>query len=244
MWRKTEKYGKPRVVPLLFDAPTLEQYRDMARVLPKANEWTHYEQIEDLFDELSVPIYSRKGNLPRLLLCGLMDRAESSSEHRLAPLMAQLRRGRADLFNLVLGHISRSYLLWTYMGMLIKDGDGKASKGESGAATAALSEHSKENKGVMIESSKAKKEMSTAALETIAEKDRVIAEQESEIAELRAQLKRLRTQQENGTMESGDSSDSASEASASADEFSPTITSSPFSLSPLSSPLRQPLSPL
>ena len=126
-WRTTEKCGKPRIVPLLFKSVTLEQYKAMAGVLPKAKEWTDYEQIWDLFDELGVPIYSRKGNLPRLILCALMDRAESDGA-RLAPLMKRLARGRADLFNLVLGHISRSYLLWTYMGMTIKDASASTRK--------------------------------------------------------------------------------------------------------------------
>jgi hypothetical protein len=50
------------------------------------------------------------------LLIALVDRAADGQ--RLLPLMARLDRGRADL--LVLGHMSRSYLLWTYMGLLIK----------------------------------------------------------------------------------------------------------------------------
>jgi hypothetical protein len=124
-WHTTEKCGKPRLVPLLFEGVTVAEYEQLASVLPKANEWTQYEAIDELFDELGVPPYSRKGNLPRLLLVALMDRATDGQ--RLAPLMAKLDRGRADLFNLVLGHMSRSYLLWTYMGLLIKDRDQAAS---------------------------------------------------------------------------------------------------------------------
>jgi hypothetical protein len=120
-WRTTEKCGKPRLVPLLFEGVSLAEYETMAAVLPRANEWTQYEAIDELFDQLGMPPYSRKGNLPRLLLIALTDRAADGQ--RLAPLMAKLDRGRADLFNLVLGHMSRSYLLWTYMGLLIKDRD-------------------------------------------------------------------------------------------------------------------------
>jgi hypothetical protein len=39
----------------------------------------------------------------------------------LAPLMRHLPRGRMDLFNLALGHMSRSYTTWTYMACLIKE---------------------------------------------------------------------------------------------------------------------------
>jgi hypothetical protein len=121
-WRESEKCGAPRLVPLLFDGVTVAQYEAMAARLPTANEWTQYESIDVLFTaRLGLPPYSLKGNIPRLLLVALMDRAETDTE-RLAPLMAKLKRGRADLFNLVLGHISRSYLAWTYMGMLIRDG--------------------------------------------------------------------------------------------------------------------------
>jgi hypothetical protein len=118
-WRTTEKCGKPRLVPLLFDGVSLDQYEQLAAVLPRAKEWTQYEAIDVLFDQLGMPPYSRKGNLPRLLLIALVDRAADGQ--RLLPLMARLDRGRADLFNMVLGHMSRSYLLWTYMGLLIKD---------------------------------------------------------------------------------------------------------------------------
>jgi len=164
-WRKTEKCGKPRIVPLLFGAPTLAQYRDMAAALPRAKEWTDYEQIWELFDELGVPVYSRKGNLPRLILCALMDRAEADGA-RLAPLMRELPRGRADLFNLALGHISRSYLLWTYMGMLIKD-----------AAAPAQRDSGKEN---------------AAVNDALAAKERELAAKDAEIEALRAQLAQLR----------------------------------------------------
>ena len=174
-WRKTEKCGKPRVVPLLFRAPTAAQYKDMAAALPRAKEWTDYEQIWELFDELDVPIYSRKGNLPRLILCALMDRAESDGA-RLAPLMRELPRGRADLFNLVLGHISRSYLLWTYMGMLIKD----APSGAQGSKEA--TGDNKENRAE-----------SYATRQVLAEKDRLLAEKDAEIEALRAQLAQLQT---------------------------------------------------
>jgi hypothetical protein len=125
-WRTTEKCGKPRLVPLLFEGVTVAEYEQLASVLPRANEWTQYEAIDELFDQLGVPPYSRKGNLPRLLLVALTDRAADGQ--RLAPLMAKLDRGRADLFNLVLGHMSRSYLLWTYMGLLIKDRDQAATR--------------------------------------------------------------------------------------------------------------------
>jgi hypothetical protein len=118
--------GKPRLVPLLFDGVTVAEYEQLASVLPRANEWTQYEAIDELLDQLGVPPYSRKGNLPRLLLVALTDRAADGQ--RLAPLMAKLDRGRADLFNLVLGHMSRSYLLWTYMGLLIKDRDQTATR--------------------------------------------------------------------------------------------------------------------
>jgi hypothetical protein len=120
-WRESEKCGAARLVPLLFDGVTLEQYEAMAARLPTANEWTQYESIDVLFTaRLGLPPYSLKGNIPRLLLVALMDRAETDTQ-RLAPLMAKLKRGRADLFNFVLGHISRSYLAWTYMGMLVRD---------------------------------------------------------------------------------------------------------------------------
>lgn len=125
-WRESEKCGAPRLVPLLFDGVTLAQYEAMAARLPTAREWTQYESIDVLFTtRLGLPPYSLKGNIPRLLLVALMDRAETDTQ-RLAPLMARLKRGRADLFNLALGHISRSYLAWTYMGMLVRDGEVKA----------------------------------------------------------------------------------------------------------------------
>ena len=79
--------GKPRLVPLLFDGVTVAEYEQLASVLPRANEWTQYEAIDELLDQLGVPPYSRKGNLPRLLLVALTDRAADGQ--RLAPLMAK-----------------------------------------------------------------------------------------------------------------------------------------------------------
>ena len=100
-------------MPLLFCAPTRAQYRLTAAELPRATEWTDHEQIWELFDALGVPIYSRKGNLPRLILCAAMDRAETDGV-RLAPL-----RPRRPLQSGARSHFA--LLLWTYMGMLIKD---------------------------------------------------------------------------------------------------------------------------
>ena len=91
----------------------------MAVVLPKAKEWTAYEQIGQLFDELHFPVFARKGNLPRQLLIGVLDDVERRESARLAALMREMPRGRADLFNLALGHVSKSYLIWTYMGLTI-----------------------------------------------------------------------------------------------------------------------------
>ena len=85
----------------------------------------------------------------------------------------ELPRGRADLFNLVLGHISRSYLLWTYMGMLIKDAPPSAHKRRAA--------HDKENRA------------SAATNQALAEKDRLLAEKDAEIEALRAQLAQLQT---------------------------------------------------
>ena len=210
-WRKTEKCGKPRIVPLLFKSVTLQQYKLMAEELPRAKEWTDYEEIWDLFDQLDVPVYSRKGNLPRLILCGLMDRAESDSE-RLAPLMAHLPRGRADLFNLVLGHISRSYLLWTYMGMLIKQCD-DAEEDSKGL------DSKNDNKENAFENNLNEKNNNNDLKEKLKEKDqelnkknRQLEEKDAEIEALRAQLARL--------------------------EASNSPASSIYSLSPLSSPLK------
>ena len=92
-WRTTEKCGKPRVVPLLWRNVTAEQYQKMAAVLPKAREWTNYDQIEQLLDVIDVPVFSRKGNLPRLILTGLVDRAESDTNRLDAP-MQRLPRGQ------------------------------------------------------------------------------------------------------------------------------------------------------
>jgi hypothetical protein len=110
-WRETEKCGKPRLVPLLFKSVSRAHYEAMARVLPEAGEWTQYKTIDTLFDRLACPSFARKANLPRQMLVGLLDRAECESE-ALAPLMEKLPRGRADLFNLALGHVSRSFLIW------------------------------------------------------------------------------------------------------------------------------------
>lgn len=95
-------------------------YKKMATVLPEAKEWTTYPQINDLFDQLAVPLFSRKGNLPRLLLVGLLDHVVATQPQRYAPLMREMRRGHLDLFNLALGHVSRSYLVWTYACLLVK----------------------------------------------------------------------------------------------------------------------------
>jgi hypothetical protein len=166
-WRTTEKCGRPRLVPLLFEGVTLDEYEQMATVLPEANEWTQYEAIDELFDQLGLPPYSRKGNLPRLLLVGLIDRAADGD--RLVPLMKRLARGRADLFNLVLGHVSRSYLLWTYMGLLIKDEDKRVPLAEKSDATA--------NKPTDA-------------------RDKELAAKDDEIAELRRELVALKLQLE------------------------------------------------
>jgi hypothetical protein len=53
-WRTTEKCGKPRLVPLLFDGVSLDQYEQLAAVLPRAKELTQYEAIDVLFDQLGV----------------------------------------------------------------------------------------------------------------------------------------------------------------------------------------------
>jgi hypothetical protein len=109
----------------------------MAAVLPKAKEWTAYTQIDQLFDELNVPLFSRKGNLPRLLLIGILDYVESHQSTRFAALLRELPRGRADFFNLALGHVSKSYLLWTYMGMTITNDASTAAPSTMAAAAAA-----------------------------------------------------------------------------------------------------------
>jgi hypothetical protein len=109
----------------------------MAAVLPKAKEWTAYTQIDQLFDELNVPLFSRKGNLPRLLLIGILDYVESHQSTRFAALLRELPRGRADFFNLALGHVSKSYLLWTYMGMTITNDASTAAPSTIAAAAAA-----------------------------------------------------------------------------------------------------------
>ena len=173
-WRESEKCGAPRLVPLLFDGVTLEQYEAMAARLPTAKEWTQYESIDVLFTtRLGLPPYSLKGNIPRLLLVALMDRAESDTQ-KLAPLMARLKRGRVDLFNLALGHISRSYLVWTYMGMLVRDADAPAAApaAVAPAAVAPAAPLQKEN------------EPPLAAL--LAEKDAEIARLQALVAQLRA----------------------------------------------------------
>jgi len=54
-----------------------------------------------------------------VILIGLVDKAQWQNT-RFDELMKKLPRGRADLFNLALGHISRSFLLWAYMGMTVK----------------------------------------------------------------------------------------------------------------------------
>jgi hypothetical protein len=168
-WRESEKCGAARLVPLLFDGVTVAQYEAMAARLPTAREWTQYESIDVLFTaRLGLPPYSLKGNIPRLLLVALMDRAETDTE-RLAPLMARLKRGRADLFNLVLGHISRSYLAWTYMGMLVREA--------APAAPAPSAVREKENE-----------EPAAPAVAAL------LAAKDSEIARLQALVAQLRTE--------------------------------------------------
>jgi hypothetical protein len=53
------------------------------------------------------------------MLIGLLDNAQWKNP-KFDELMSKLPRGRADLFNLALGHVSRSFLLWAYMGMTVK----------------------------------------------------------------------------------------------------------------------------
>jgi len=137
-WRQTEKSGKPRIVPLVF-SQSIENYKRMAIVLPEAKEWTAYRQIDQLFDELAVPLFSRKGNLPRLLLIAILDYAESHQSTRFAALMRELPRGRADFFNLALGHVSKSYLLWTYMGMTITNDASTAAPSTAAPSTSTTS---------------------------------------------------------------------------------------------------------
>jgi hypothetical protein len=177
-WRESEKCGAARLVPLLFDGVTLEQYEAMAARLPTANEWTQYESIDVLFTaRLGLPPYSLKGNIPRLLLVALMDRAETDTQ-RLAPLMARLKRGRADLFNLVLGHISRSYLAWTYMGMLVRDAAPAAPAAPAPPVASAVA--------VPREVQQKENEEPMPAL--LAEKDAEIARLQALVAQLRLQV--------------------------------------------------------
>lgn len=53
------------------------------------------------------------------MLIGLLDNAQWKNP-AFDSLMRKLPRGRADLFNLALGHVSRSFLLWAYMRMTVK----------------------------------------------------------------------------------------------------------------------------
>lgn len=52
------------------------------------------------------------------MLVGLLDSAQWQNA-TFDALMSKLPRGRADLFNLALGHVSRSFLIWAYMGMTV-----------------------------------------------------------------------------------------------------------------------------
>jgi hypothetical protein len=179
-WRESEKCGAARLVPLLFDGVTVAQYEAMAARLPTANEWTQYESIDVLFTtRLGLPPYSLKGNIPRLLLVALMDRAETDTQ-RLAPLMAKLKRGRADLFNLVLGHISRSYLAWTYMGMLVRDVAPVVAVSLAAPAVPPIQE--KENE-----------QPAATAAALLAEKDAEIARLQALVAQLRLETAALRS---------------------------------------------------
>jgi hypothetical protein len=103
------------------------------------------------------------------MLVGLIDRAADGD--RLVTLMKRLARGRADLFNLVLGHVSRSYLLWTYMGLLIKDEDKRVPLAEKSDTV--------ENKPTDA-------------------RDKALAAKDDEIAELRRELAALKMQLEGG----------------------------------------------
>ena len=75
--------------------------------------------MNTLLEELQIPKFARKANLPRVILIGLIDKAQWQNK-RFDELTKKLPRGRADLFNLALGHISRSFLVWAYMGMTVK----------------------------------------------------------------------------------------------------------------------------
>lgn len=55
------------------------------------------------------------------MLIGLLDVVQWRNS-AFDALMSKLPQGRADLFNLALGHVSRSYLLWPYMGMTVRAG--------------------------------------------------------------------------------------------------------------------------
>jgi hypothetical protein len=144
------------------DPAHISQWRARYAVFPSNTEALVAAWLRS---QLGVPPYSRKGNLPRLLLIALTDRATDGQ--RLAPLMAKLDRGRADLFNLVLGHMSRSYLLWTYMGLLIKDRDQAAPVRAAPPASA-------------------------PPAPAVVERPEVVAAKNKEIAELRAELAALR----------------------------------------------------
>jgi hypothetical protein len=68
-WRTTEKCGRPRLVPLLFEGVTLDKYEQMATVLPEANEWTQYEAIDELFDQLGLPPILAQGQSASIDAC-------------------------------------------------------------------------------------------------------------------------------------------------------------------------------
>ena len=220
-WRETEKCLKPRLVPLLFESVTREQYTAMARVLPGANEWNRFKSIDTLFDRLGLPEFARKANLPRPMLVGLMDRAMSYNS-KLKPLLARLPRGRLDLFNLVLGHVSKSFLVWTYMGMLIRDADVEAPP--LSEAMLFRDEAISESVPSTPISSTPQRSSSTAAWRTpFADKENIqlraqLVEKDDEIAQLKKEIAKLREQL----------------ASVTPKRDTRDTLSSPFSLSPLS----------
>lgn len=93
--------------------------KEVAKAVPKAGKWQRYDEIDFLFDKLGVPLNARKGSsLTRSLAVAVLDFAIVNTK-KLDKLMKEMRRGRADLFNLALGHKSHSFTVWTYMGMAI-----------------------------------------------------------------------------------------------------------------------------
>ena len=67
-----------------------------------------------------------EGNVHRFVLIGLLDYAlsfDADLSGQLTPLLSSMERGRADLYNLGLGHVSRSYLVWPYMKMAVKEAE-------------------------------------------------------------------------------------------------------------------------